>query len=158
MLYVLVKLMKLYISCQINSFVDFQYQVYPKCVASQCDVIRKTLQDTDGNYCMRVRQYGDGGSVIAEPDMSMCSLWSYSCEFERVHTRDFTDGGNPIYLSADLSLVTSQNTKLYMIPDSENDNQFQLATREANTCLALNNGLYSFADCEKSQAQLFKLV
>ena len=81
MLYFLVKLMKLYIPCQIDFFVDFQYQVYPKCSPSQCDDVNDMkLEYKNGDYnCLGLVAPGNF-FVGAMTDESECVQWYYSCD------------------------------------------------------------------------------
>ena len=127
MLYLLVKLMKLYTSCQINSFVKFKYQVYPKCVPIQCnDVNGKTLeiQNENGAYCL-------GKRLI---DTNECPQWYYSCDVEQIYTRD---GGEIFYwktVPGHLVLTAGEPVTFELIPDADN---FFIKIKEDGKCLEL---------------------
>ena len=145
--------MKLYISCQINSFVDFQYQVYPKCVPSQCnDVNDKKLELKNGGYCVTLAS----SYVFTTDDKSACNQWSYSCDKETFTATAF---GGIVYVHFDLGVLAAFNndvtTKFDIIP---NGDQFQIAIKGGNTCLKLFDDVFQVSDCVANEDQLFSWV
>ena len=145
--------MKLYISCQINSFVDFQYQVYPKCVPSQCnDVNDKKLELKNGRYCVTLT----AGYAFTTVDKRACNQWSYSCDKETFYT---TALSGIVYAHFDQGVLAALKddvtTKFDINPIGD---QFQFAIKGGNTCLKLLNNMFQASDCVANEETLFSWV
>ena len=62
-----------YFSCEINSFVEFKYQVYPKCVPSQRDDVNdRRLEMEYGDYCVKLNDQ----IVVPATNKFDCLQWS----------------------------------------------------------------------------------
>ena len=146
--------MKLYISCEIDFSVDFQYQVYPKCVSSQCnDVNDKKLEYKNGESCAAL----DAGNYVEfTTDKSKCLQWYYSCDEETIFTK-IDEDNYYINTPSGWGLVEDAvTTKFDIIP---NGNQFLIAIKGGDTCLNYASRAFKTdGDCTATDTQLFSWV
>ena len=137
--------MKLCTSCQINSFMKFKHQVYPKCVQSQCeDVNDKNIEADDGASCLA----GNNNLVEATEDDMYCNKWYYSCEgplYTKMGARTgylMLDGDSVKY-----SFNEADHDKFDIV---QRGNKFLIKTKTGK-CLEVNNmSLLSAVACESS--------
>ena len=127
--------MKLCTSCQINSFMKFKHQVYPKCVQSQCDDVNDKKIEVDDNYlCF------------------YCNEWHYSCEKGTFYTKMGARTGYFMLVGDSVSYNEDVYSKFDIV---QRGNIFLIKTK-AGKCLEVNTmGTLSDVACENSALQEF---